>query len=428
MPRRLERSADATTYAIVLAAMGAGAMDYAVVGKHVHKWYRVYGSPTQRLRRALGVRSRYIDFRALDDVSFAVTPGTAVGIVGENGAGKSTLLKIIAGTTTPTAGSVTVRGTVAAILELGAAFHPEFTGRDNAILYGAMMGLQREEMEHRLDTIFAFAELGDFVHHPVKSYSTGMMMRLAFAVATHVDPDVLVVDEALAVGDGYFQKKCVDTIQRIRDAGTTILFCSHSMYYVSLFCNRVMWLKGGRIEQEGTAAEVVTAYEEYLLNREKRRLDLATEVTATAQPSAAPAPHGQQAMITGIRVLEIDGSETATYVPGMDLAIEVDWESADAETPVHVGVAVERGDGTRVFGVATFLDGREAIIGAGSHQTRVRIHELPLAKGTYSVTAYLFDQSGLHIWDQAIRNDCLKPRTDAWAPALLSIGYTWEEL
>ena len=179
--------------------MGLGALHDAIVVTGVHKWYRVYATPGERLKRLVGRRSRHLDFRALEDVSFAVAPGTAVGIIGENGAGKSTLLKIIAGTTSPTAGEVEVRGVVAAILELGAAFHPEFSGRDNAILYGALMGLDREDMVARLEAIFDFAELGEFIEHPVKSYSTGMAMRLAFAVATHVDPDVLVVDEALAV-------------------------------------------------------------------------------------------------------------------------------------------------------------------------------------------------------------------------------------
>ena len=220
----------------------------------------------------MGGRSRHLDIQALDRVNLEVVPGTAVGIIGENGAGKSTLMKIIAGTTSPTAGTVEVNGTVAAILELGAAFHPEFSGRDNAVLYGALMGLDREEMESRLDDIFAFAELGEFIHHPVKSYSTGMAMRLAFAVATHVDPDVLVVDEALAVGDGYFQKKCVDKIREIKDRGTTIVFCSHAMYYVTMFCDRALWIAGGRVERDGPAQEVVEAYEAHLQMRDMRRV------------------------------------------------------------------------------------------------------------------------------------------------------------
>jgi lipopolysaccharide transport system ATP-binding protein len=397
------------------------ALQDAVVVDGVHKWYRVYASPTERIKRVLGRPSRHLDFQALDDVSFEVTPGTAVGIIGENGAGKTTLLKLIAGTTRPTAGTVSVRGIVAAILELGAAFHPEFSGRDNAILYGALMGLDRVAMDGRLQKIFDFAELGDFINHPIKSYSTGMTMRLAFAVATHVDPDVLVVDEALAVGDGYFQKKCVDRIRAIRDRGTTILFCSHSMYYVSLFCNRVLWLRDGRIEADGSAREVVTAYEEFLVNREKRRLD------AEGDGEAAPdLPHGQTAMIRGIRVFDEGGEEVDRYRPGMSLVVEVEWETVDPKADLHLGVAIERGDGMRVFGVATFLEEMPTVSGVGVRRARVRVDELPIAKGTYSVTAYLFDASGLHIWDQAMLTDRLRPESDDWAPALLQLDHSWE--
>ena len=397
-------------------------MNDAITVDGVHKWYRVYAAPGERIKRFFGRPSRHLDFRALEDVSFSVDPGTAVGIIGENGAGKSTLLKIIAGTTMPTAGSVDVRGVVAAILELGAAFHPEFSGRENAVLYGALMGLEQDEMESRLDDIFGFAELGDFVEHPVKSYSTGMAMRLAFAVATHVDPDVLVVDEALAVGDGYFQKKCVDRIREIRDRGTTILFCSHSMYYVSLFCKRALWLKAGHIEMDGPAQDVVNAYEEFLITREKRRLDQQAD-GGSEEPAEAP---GQQARIRGIRVFDADGVATETYAPGMELVVELEWEAVDPEGEFHVGVSLDRGDGTRVVAVATFVDGLATRSGAGVRRDRVRIDGLPLAKGNYSVTGYIFDPSALHIWDQAVLTDCLRPQDAGWSLSLLKVDHRWE--
>ncbi len=296
-------------------ALGPGTP--AVVVREVHKWYRIYASPTRADQAGHRTSSRHLDIQALDHVSLEVAPGTAIGIIGENGAGKSTLMKIIAGTTSPTAGEVEVNGTVAAILELGAAFHPEFSGRDNAMLYGALMGLDRQEMESRLEDIFAFAELGEFIHHPVKSYSTGMAMRLAFAVATHVDPDVLVVDEALAVGDGYFQKKCVDKIREIKDRGTTIVFCSHAMYFVTMFCERAVWLARGRVEREGPAQEVVEAYEAHLQARDMRRLG-ATEAESrneTADPGQAggqdhlgPAPVGWSRISRSISMPETSSS------------------------------------------------------------------------------------------------------------------------
>jgi lipopolysaccharide transport system ATP-binding protein len=402
--------------------MSLQALQDAITVAGVHKWYRVYAAPGERIKRLFGRPSRHLDFRALEDVTFGVEPGTAVGIIGENGAGKSTLLKIIAGTTTPTAGSVDVQGVVAAILELGAAFHPEFSGRENAVLYGALMGLNREDMEARLDDIFDFAELGEFIEHPVKSYSTGMAMRLAFAVATHVDPDVLVVDEALAVGDGYFQKKCVDRIREIRDRGTTILFCSHSMYYVSLFCKRALWLRAGRIEMDGPAQEVVNAYEEFLITREKRRLDTKAD-SGGGETAGHP---GQQARIRGIRVFDDAGEPVETYSPGMDLVVELEWEAVDPEGGFHVGVSLDRGDGTRVVAVATFVDGLPTRSGAGVRRDRVRLAGLPLAKGKYSVTGYIFDPSALHIWDQAVVTDCLRPRDDGWSLSLLKVDHRWE--
>ena len=402
--------------------MGLGALNNAIVVDGIHKWYRVYAAPSERLKRLIGRPSRHLDFRALEDVTFEIAPGTAVGVIGENGAGKSTLLKIIAGTTAPTAGSVDVRGVVAAILELGAAFHPEFSGRENAVLYGALMGLDQEDMEARLDDIFDFAELGEFIEHPVKSYSTGMAMRLAFAVATHVDPDVLVVDEALAVGDGYFQKKCVDRIREIRDRGTTILFCSHSMYYVSLFCKRALWLRAGHVEMDGPAQEVVNAYEEFLITREKRRIDQKAD---GGEGEAQGAP-GRQARIRGIRVCDAEGNLTGTYTPGMDLVVELEWEAVDPEGEFHVGVSLDRGDGTRVVAVATFVDGLPTRSGAGVRRDRVRIEGLPLAKGHYSVTGYIFDPSALHIFDQAVITECLRPQDEGWSLSLLKVDHDWE--
>jgi lipopolysaccharide transport system ATP-binding protein len=404
--------------------MGLQKLPDAVVVDHLYKSYNVFASPVERIKRLVAGRGRFMSFKALDDVSFSIPKGAAVGIIGENGAGKSTLLKIIAGTTSPSSGKVTVSGVVAAILELGAAFHPEFTGRDNAVLYGALMGLERSDMVGRLDAILEFAELGEFIDHPIKCYSTGMVMRLAFAVATHVDPDLLVVDEALAVGDGYFQKKCVNKILDIKAGGCTILFCSHSMYYVTSFCDRAIWLNSGRVEEDGPAQQVVTNYEEYLVTREKRRLIQPKDEQKTQ--AGEPLPTGQQAMIRSIRVLDSGGNEVHSYHPATDLQVEVSWESADPDAAFHVGVSFDRGDGTRVVGVATQYDGITPAAGAGRHQVTVLIRDLPLAQGTYSVSAYLFDTSGLHVYDQAVLTDYLTPASDSWAPALLDLTHTWE--
>jgi ABC-type polysaccharide/polyol phosphate transport system ATPase subunit len=238
--------------------------------ERLSKVYRVYRSPWDRLREALLRRPRHRAFSALQDVNFSLPQGQGLAILGENGAGKSTLLKILAGISTPTSGRLSVRGKIASILELGSGFHPEFTGRQNIVLNAAMLGLGERELQQKLPTIIEWSELGDFIDQPVKVYSTGMAMRLGFSIATQVEPDVLIIDEALSVGDGYFQKKCMDRLLQFVGGGGTLLFCSHAMYYASAFCQQALWLRNGRVEALGPVADVVRDYETFLLHKSAR--------------------------------------------------------------------------------------------------------------------------------------------------------------
>ena len=393
----------------------------AVVVRDLHKWYRVYASPTERIKRVIGRRSRHLDIQALDGVEFEVPPGIALGIIGENGAGKSTLMKIIAGTTSPTVGDVEVRGTVAAILELGAAFHPEFSGRDNAVLYGALMGLDGTEMEARLERIVAFAELGDFIDHPVKSYSTGMAMRLAFAVATHVDPDVLVVDEALAVGDGYFQKKCVDKIREIKDRGTTIIFCSHAMYYVTSFCERALWIADGRIQRDGPAKEVVEAYEAHLLLRDLRRLE-----ANGAAGDGAPTHGKRVGRIVSVQPRGLDGDPPLTLSAGDELVIDVEISSTDPAEVFHLAVALDTLDGRCVLAASTKRDGEAPLTGRDRYRIGFRVPSLPLAAGLFHIYAFLLDESGLYTHDQVIVTEAIRFEAPEWTSSLIDVERVWE--
>ena len=202
------------------------------------KTYKVYARPVDRLIEGLSRRTRHTPFDALREIDFNVPKGEGLGIIGENGAGKSTLLKILAGITAPTSGNCRLDGSVASILELGSAFHGEFTGRQNIVLNAAMFGLDRQQVIDRTPGIIEFSELGRFIDQPIKTYSTGMVMRLGFAIAIQVDPDVLIIDEALSVGDGYFQKKCLVHLKRYVERGGTLLICSHARYYISAFCER----------------------------------------------------------------------------------------------------------------------------------------------------------------------------------------------
>jgi ABC-type polysaccharide/polyol phosphate transport system ATPase subunit len=189
-------------------------------------------------------------------------------VVGENGAGKSTFLKLAAGVIEPSSGTITVNGKVSSILELGTGFNPDFTGRENVFLNGALLGLSSGEVRERMEKIERFADIGEFFDMPVKTYSSGMYVRLAFSLAVHVDADIVVIDEALSVGDGAYQKKCIDRIWELRRKGVTILFCSHSLYTVSTFCDRALWLKDGRIQSIGDTKEVIARYEDYLREKE----------------------------------------------------------------------------------------------------------------------------------------------------------------
>jgi lipopolysaccharide transport system ATP-binding protein len=236
----------------------------------VSKLYRIYDRPTDRLKEMLtqGYLKRHREFWALSDVSFEVEPGTTTGIIGPNGSGKSTLLQIVTGTLEPTHGTIHQEGRVAALLELGAGFNPEFTGQENVYLNASLLGFSRKETKARLPEIEHFAEIGPFIRQPVKTYSSGMYIRLAFAIAVSVDPQILIVDEALAVGDTVFQRRCLRRIKEIQENGATILFVSHDPHAIRALCNRAILLNAGRVEADGVPAEVLNRYQKLIMSRE----------------------------------------------------------------------------------------------------------------------------------------------------------------
>lgn len=236
--------------------------DWAIKIEHLSKVYKIFDKPTDRVKEALNpFRKRYSrDFYALNDVSLTIKKGETVGIIGKNGAGKSTILKIITGVLTPTSGSVQVNGRIASLLELGAGFNPEMTGIENIYLNGTIMGYSKEEMDDRLQDIVDFADIGEFINQPVKMYSSGMFARLAFAVNVNVTPDILIVDEALSVGDVFFQNKCFKRMDTLKKSGVTVLFVSHDMGSIRQLCDKCLWLENGGMRQYGNVEEVAAAY------------------------------------------------------------------------------------------------------------------------------------------------------------------------
>lgn len=243
--------------------------DYAISVEHVEKMYKLYDKPTDRLKESLGLtrKRKYKEHYALHDVNFQVNKGETVGIIGTNGSGKSTILKIITGVLNPTAGEVKVNGRISALLELGAGFNMEYTGIENVYLNGTMIGFTREEIDAKLNDILEFADIGDFVYQPVKTYSSGMFVRLAFAVAINIDPEILIVDEALSVGDVFFQAKCYHKFEEFKKLGKTILFVSHDLGSIGKYCDRVVLLNQGVKLNEGKPKEMIDIYKKLLVNQ-----------------------------------------------------------------------------------------------------------------------------------------------------------------
>jgi ABC-type polysaccharide/polyol phosphate transport system ATPase subunit len=398
---------------------------FLVEAERLSKSYRVFDNPWQRLAEALTRRPHHRRFDALRDVSFTLPRGEALGVVGENGAGKSTLLKILTGITRPTTGSVRVAGKVAAILELGSGFHPDFTGRQNIVLNATMLGLGEAEVAERAPAIIAFSELGDYIDQPVKTYSTGMAMRLGFAIATQVDPEVLIVDEALSVGDGYFAKRCVDRMQELIAGGTTLLFCSHAMYYVSAFCRRALWLRHGEVAALGDTAEVVRAYEEFLQHKEAPR-STASPTTASPERLGAAHPARLRQVTVDSRGAVAGADGTLGLAPGAELRVEVAWESSDPDLGFHLGVGLNRVDETEVTAFATHLDGRKALSGRRNYRLTLTVPSLPLVKGAFKLYVFLLDHAGVHVYDQRIVTRAFVVENPQYSFGLLTLAHAWD--
>ncbi len=386
----------------------------AVSADRLTKVYKIYDTPWGRLREAVLRRPAHRPFRALSDVSFALPPGEGLGIVGENGAGKSTLLKIVAGVTRPTSGELAIRGRVASILELGSGFHHEFTGRQNIRLSAAIVGLDERELRERTRDIIEFSELGAAIDQPVRSYSTGMTMRLGFSIAVQVEPDILVVDEALSVGDGYFQKKCMDRLQRFMADGGTLLFCSHAMYYVTAFCQQALWLRGGEVAGAGPALGVVGEYERFLMAK--------TGESAEAEEETTDDPAATAARIVAIRPLRGEAHKRASE----SWALEVEWESRDDDLGFHLAVGLDTADGVQVCAFTTQRAGLAPMTGAGLHRAVVRVPRLPMTKGDYSACVFLLDEESLHVYDRKVEANVLEIEAKRFEPSLFEVGHEWE--
>ena len=376
----------------------------AVVARDVTKLYRrfLHKNQFRTLKSALLTGSIISDlspdqtFTALEGVSFEVPTGSTFGVIGENGSGKSTLLKLTAGITKPTRGSLSVRGRISALIELGAGFHPEISGRENVAINGIMLGLTRKEVDERFDEIVDFAELRDFIDAPVKTYSSGMYMRLGFAVAIHVDPDVLLIDEVLAVGDEAFTRKCLDKLGEFRRRGKTILLVTHSLGLVEKMCDDVLWLRHGKVADRGDPKRIVDAYltyvaggEEALLAREHGRPP--GEGASTPEVAEPAERHGyregrwgsREVEIARVRLLDGRGRERHVFVSGETVTLALDVRAAAAVEDFVFGAGIFTSDGVCVYGTNTHIEEFLPRRLEGEGQVRLALQDLRLVEGTY---------------------------------------------
>lgn len=318
--------------------------DIAINVENLTKIYKLYDKPVDRLKESLHpLRKKYHrDFYALKDISFEVKRGETIGVIGKNGSGKSTLLKIITGVLTQSAGSVQVNGKVSALLELGAGFNHELTGIENIYLNGTIMGYSKEEMDAKLNDILTFAEIDDFVYQSVKTYSSGMFVRLAFAVAISVDPDILIVDEALSVGDMKFQKKCMEKINWIQDCGKTIIFCSHDMHAVSELCDKVYWCKDGEIEECGDSNRVISSYVSYMTQADTTKVG-SIGTGGNSNPNYY-IRNSEEVEITSIKLYDKSEVEKDVFFTGDDLIFEVTYNSLNGILDPNYSIIIFRDD------------------------------------------------------------------------------------
>lgn len=369
-----------------------------IVVDDVSKRFRLYTARANSLKERITARrlARYEDFWALRDVSMEIPPASTFGLLGHNGSGKSTMLRCIAGIYQPTSGSVTVEGRISALLELGAGFHPDLTGKENVYLNAAILGLSKKEIDAVFDEIVDFSGIGNFIGAPVKVYSSGMFVRLGFSVAVHVNPEILLIDEVVAVGDEEFQRRCFEHIHTLRRSGVTIVIVSHNLGLIQSMCDGAAWFDHGRIQTMGTAVEASTAY--------------LTQVNAEEQDSAETAPEGitesltrrgsGELRFTDVRVVDAAGERTMFAMPGEAVTVEMDFECHEPVDDPMFGVAIRHESGQLMTLQSSLESGVEAGRITRDGTVRFSIPALPLLTGRYFLNLYCVDSHSTHVYDE----------------------------
>lgn len=407
-------------------------MEQVIKVDQVTKIYKIYAKPTDRFKEAMGInrkRQYHKDYYALRDLSFSVNKGEIVGVVGRNGSGKSTILKILTGVLTQSSGNVEIKGKVAALLELGAGFNMEYTGMENIYLNAAMMRVSREEIERKIPEILAFADIGDYINQPVKTYSSGMFVRLAFAVAINVDPDILIVDEALAVGDARFQLKCMDKFLEFVERGKTILFVTHDVNAVKRFCTRAIWLNNGKLIMDGNTDEVTDRYLDFLksdLPIEDYLAQLEDQNVMEESRFALSADGVDLAQVHSLHMFSSTGREIDDINFGETVSLRVGYLVGDDTLPNPVlGVAIRRIDNEYICGLNTKLDNVSIPWKKGYNEVKLIYRNVNLIGGEYYFDVGIFDQTGIVNLDYKAKIKSFFVRMDYIAEGTVVLDHEW---
>ena len=394
--------------------------EYAIEVKNITKNFKVYldKGNTMKEKILFKKRRRYEERKVLQGISFKVRKGEAIGLVGHNGCGKSTTLKLLTRIMYPDSGEIIMRGRVSSLIELGAGFHPDMSGRENIYINASIFGLSRKEIDERLHNIIEFSELEQFIDNPVRTYSSGMYMRLAFSVAINVNADILLIDEILAVGDANFQNKCFRKLKEIKKSGTTIVIVSHSLGQIEQICERSIWINDGKIQAEGNPYEVHPEYLRYMDDRRNGEEEGEEEETKKVERS-----HGH-AYIENVIITNKQGNEVKKFQTGEDIRFLFEIKAKQTVREVHVGVSVVREDGVYCYGTNTANDGIAYIVVEGAATLELTLNNISLLPGRYYLDFEIKDLDGyvLDYYQRAFDIEIISETVDV---GICKIEHTW---
>lgn len=383
----------------------------AIVLRSVSKKYTL-SKERPLLLKNLFIPSKKEEIWALKDVSLTIKKGETIGIIGENGSGKSTLLKIISGITSPTSGSVQINGRVASLIELGAGFHQDLTGQENVYLNAALMGLTKKEIDERYKKIIEFADIGEFIEQPVRTYSSGMTVRLGFSVAVHLDPDILLIDEVLAVGDEEFQRKCISRIAKLREEKKTIIIVSHNLYLLEQISEVCYWLEKAKLRMKDLPGKVIKDYIDKVKNKEKRENKSKRHGTGEVQ-------------INKIKLLSEPGKEKNLFETGENIIIRLFYKCKREIEKPNFGVAIYRSDGVYCYGINSLIDNKCPTVISGRGCLDLCYPKIPLLQGEYSIELAIYGKTELDVYDYISKAKIFKVGSNKKDQGLVFLPHEW---